>query len=99
VTHPVETARHETPDGGAELRAHTSPSGQPASLAGSDPSESASIAPDCADFLLVSRDDVEAVVNLIERAIYMLRERWNAMPVDETDAFVRIRARVDGGKP
>lgn len=42
------------------------------------------------------REDVEAVVNLVERAIAMLRQRWNVMPVNETDAFVRVRAAVDG---
>lgn len=45
--------------------------------------------------LTVDADDLDALINLVERSIYILRERWNDMPVNETDAFVRLRNIAD----
>lgn len=47
--------------------------------------------------LTVDADDLDAVINLVERSIQMLRELWNDMPVNETDAFVRLREVADRG--
>lgn len=55
--------------------------------------------PGSAATVTLDREDVEAVVSLVERSIQMLRARWNTMPVNETDAFVRVRAAVDGRAP